>query len=119
MVTAEIAVALGALTFLVVGVTWMVTVVGMQMRCIDAARDGARAAARGEPMVVTEAEALRTAPTGAVADVSFRDGRVTVEVTANADAPWQVLSALPTVGVSGRAVVAVEPGVGARDGELE
>lgn len=119
MVTAEIAVALGALTFLVVCVTWLVTVVGMQMRCIDAARDGARAAARGEPMAVAEVEALRTAPSGADAEVSFQAGRVTVEVTADAEAPWHVLSGIPSIGVSGRAVVAVEPGVGELGGEAE
>lgn len=112
MATAEITVALAALSVLVLVMTWLVMVVGMQMRCVDAARDGARAAARGEPRAVTEAEALRTAPDGASVTVSVAGDRVTVEVSAEADPPWPLLSGFPLAMVSGRAVVAVEPGLG-------
>lgn len=112
MVTAETAVVLGAVTFVFVCALWLVSVVGMQLRCVDAARDGARAAARGESVAVSEAEALRTAPRGAVAEISLADGRAVVRVSAEAQPPLQLLAGFGSIPVAGRAVVAVEPGFG-------
>ena len=48
MVTAETAVVLPVLLLVLVCAVAAVTVVGAQLRCVDAAREGARAAARGE-----------------------------------------------------------------------
>src|SRR5206468_10387938 len=48
MVTAETAVVLPVLLLVLAGAVAAVTVVGVQLRCVDAAREGARAAARGE-----------------------------------------------------------------------
>ena len=48
MVTAETAVVLPVLLLVLAGAVAAVVVVGAQLRCVDAAREGARAAARGE-----------------------------------------------------------------------
>jgi Flp pilus assembly protein TadG len=45
MVTAETAVVLPVLLLVLAGAVAAVTVVGAQLRCVDAAREGARAAA--------------------------------------------------------------------------
>ena len=72
MVTAETAVVLPVLLLVLAGAVAAVTVVGAQMRCVDAAREAARAAARGEPVDVVHAIAARTAPSGAGAVITAR-----------------------------------------------
>lgn len=75
-----------------------------KLQCVDAARDAALAAARGEPG--TEA-GRRSAPGGA--EVSVALGPETVVVTVRAPVP--VLGAhLPGLAVEASAVAAVEPG---------
>jgi hypothetical protein len=51
-----------------------------QLRCVDAARAGARAAARGESPTATVAAAKDTAPTGATIEVSREGTKVRVQV---------------------------------------
>ena len=58
MVTAETAVVLPVLLVVLAGAVAAVTVVGAQLRCVDAAREGARAAAR-----VSVARVRRAGPT--------------------------------------------------------
>ena len=55
MVTAETAVVLPVLLLVLAGAVAAVTVVGAQLRCVDAAREGARAAARGEDVATVRA----------------------------------------------------------------
>ena len=52
-----------------------------QLRCVDAARAGARAASRGEPVSGVRAAALHGAPDGATVTVGSRNGDVTVTVS--------------------------------------
>jgi Flp pilus assembly protein TadG len=80
MVTAETAVVLPVLLLVLAAAVAAVTVVGAQLRCVDAAREGARAAARGDPVAVVEALVARAAPEGAttVVDVGAEEVRVTV-----------------------------------------
>lgn len=82
MVTAETAVVLPVLFLVLVGVVAAVTVVGAQLRCVDAAREGARAAARGEEVATVTALAGRTAPDDAVTTVAGGGDEVRVVVTA-------------------------------------
>ncbi|OMC03682.1 pilus biosynthesis protein TadE [Mycobacterium sp. NS-7484] len=77
--------------------------VGMQIRCIDAAREAARLAARGETDTATAA-ARRIAPSGAVVHVG-PDGPMVV-------ARVRAATALPGFTVSAEAVAVPEPGVG-------
>ncbi len=82
MVTAETAVVLPVLLFVLAGVVAAVIVVGAQLRCVDAAREGARAAARGDDVADVTALAARAAPDGAVTTVSPEGEEVRVTVTA-------------------------------------
>ncbi len=81
MVTAETAVVLPVLLLVLAGVVAAVVVVGAQLRCVDAAREGARAAARGEDTAAVTSLAGRAAPDGAVTTVSGEE-EVRVTVTA-------------------------------------
>jgi len=82
MVTAETAVVLPVLLLVLAAAVAALMVVGSQLRCVDAAREGVRAAARGEPVATVRAVVGGTAPGGAVATVVTRDGAVTVTVRA-------------------------------------
>ncbi len=106
MVTAELAVALPALVAVLLLALAGVTAATAQLRCVDAAREGARAAARGESPSVARAAALREAPRGSVVTVRVGGGLVTVTVRGQAGA----VGSLPGLPVSGRAVAAQEPG---------
>jgi Flp pilus assembly protein TadG len=107
MVTAETAVVLPVLLLVLAGAVAAVTVVGAQLRCVDAAREAARAAARGDPAARVTAVAGRAAPDGAVTTVRTSDDEVTVTVSA-AVAP---LGPVPLhVTVSAEAVALREPG---------
>jgi Flp pilus assembly protein TadG len=108
MVTAETAVVLPVLLLVLAGAVAAVTIVGAQLRCVDAAREGARAAARGEDVPAVTALVTRAAPDGATAAVDA--GREQVRVTVLADVA--VLGPLPLrVRVSADAVAMREPGV--------
>ena len=109
MVTAETAVVLPVLLLVLVGAVAAVTVVGAQLRCVDAAREGARAAARGEDAATVAGWAAAAAPDGARTDMTATDGEVrvavTVEVAPLGPLPWRVT-------VSAEAVAQREPGAG-------
>jgi Flp pilus assembly protein TadG len=108
-VTAETAVVLPVLLLVLAGAVAAVTVVGAQLRCVDAAREGARAAARGEDTAVVRALVERAAPEGAVLDVSVVGSHVHVSVAAEVPG----FGPLPLrVAVAAEAVAMAEPGVG-------
>ncbi|MEV6972041.1 TadE family type IV pilus minor pilin [Kitasatospora sp. NPDC093806] len=79
-VTAETAVALPALVLLAAMLVWAVLAAAAQLRCVDAARVGARAAARGEADAAGLARAA--APPGAVVLVDPAPDTVRVTVAA-------------------------------------
>jgi hypothetical protein len=85
-------------------------VVGAQLRCVDAAREGARASARGEAAATVDRVARAAAPEGAVVALAVDGDRVTVTVTA----PVRPLGPVPLrVRVSASATGVLEPGAGA------
>jgi Flp pilus assembly protein TadG len=109
MVTAETAVVLPVLLVVLAAAVAAVVVVGAQLRCVDAAREGTRAAARGEPAAVVQDLAGRAAPAGARVAVTADGDTVTVTVRVTV-AP---LGPLPwDVEVSARATGLLEPAVG-------
>jgi Flp pilus assembly protein TadG len=105
MVTAETAVVLPVLLLVLAGAVAAVTVVGAQLRCVDAAREGARAAARGEDTALVTALAGQAAPDGARTTVAVGGSAVTVtaEVAPLGPVPLRVP-------VSASAVSQREPG---------
>ncbi|WP_369140578.1 TadE family type IV pilus minor pilin [Modestobacter versicolor] len=94
MVTAETAVVLPVLLLVLAGAVSAVVLVGAQLRCVDAAREGARAAARGEPAGVVADVAAGAAPDGAVTELGGAGGTVQVTVSATVSPlgplPWRV-----------------------------
>lgn len=115
--TAETAVVLPALAMLLAVGLWSVAVAGAQLRCVDAAREGARALARGEPTGLAAGLARQAAPRDAVVDVSVVPGRAVVVVRAVVGPGGWLAGRLPGAQVSARAQTPLEPGVvAAQDG---
>ncbi|NYF56495.1 TadE family type IV pilus minor pilin [Micromonospora purpureochromogenes] len=102
--TAELAAGLPALLLLLLAGLTAVDAVTTKAACLDAAREAALAAARGESGT---AAGTRIAPPGAVVSVSVNGERVTATVRA----PVRALGArLPRITVAATTVAAVEPG---------
>ena len=109
MVTAETAVVLPVLLFVLAAAVAAVVVVGAQLRCVDAAREAARAAARGDPAAQVQEIARRAAPPGATTSVGTSGDQVSVTVTA----PVRPLGpVLLRVHVHASATAELEPGAG-------
>ncbi|RKN43055.1 TadE family type IV pilus minor pilin [Streptomyces hoynatensis] len=86
-VTAEAALAVPALVLLLGMLLWGLAAVTVQLRCSDAARAGARAAARGEEAAAVADVARSAAPGGAVVRVEREGGLYRVRVTARTLGP--------------------------------
>lgn len=97
----EAALALATLVALVALCAAGLTAVAVQIRCIDAAREAARLAARGDAAAVAGAE--RLAPAGTSVEVRRDGSYVRVRVSGRA-------RLLPGLVVAGEAVAVVEPG---------
>ncbi|MFD1937168.1 MULTISPECIES: TadE family type IV pilus minor pilin [Nonomuraea] len=106
--TAETAAVLPALMVVLAAALWAVTVVNTHLRCVDAARTGARAAARGEPLAQVRERTKAIAPRGARVDITRGADVTRVDITTQARPPWA--SALPPVEVRASATTATEPG---------
>jgi Flp pilus assembly protein TadG len=103
-VTAELAVCLPVLMLLLAVAVSAVLVADAHVRAVDAAREAARAAARGDPGVGSRL-AREAAPGSRLAVTTTGDDVVaTVRLRVHLLASW-----LPAVTVTGRAVAAVEP----------
>ncbi|MGI9163428.1 MAG: TadE family type IV pilus minor pilin [Mycobacterium sp.] len=98
--TVEAALAIASLVSVLLLCLAGATALSMQVRCIDAAREVARLAARGDSMAVGVAGGL--APPGAAVELRDSGGYVVARVTDRA-------SILPGVVISGEAVAAREP----------
>ncbi|MFC6079528.1 TadE family type IV pilus minor pilin [Sphaerisporangium aureirubrum] len=108
-VTAEMAVGLPVVGLVLGGALWGVVAVGVQLECVDAARVGARAAARGEPLEEVRRVVARAVPAGAVVLVS-RDAELS-RVTVSATIRPGSMALIPAVPIKADAVSATEPGV--------
>jgi Flp pilus assembly protein TadG len=106
MVTAELAACLPVLVLVLAVALSAVSVAGVRVRAQDAAREAARAAARGDPDQARRL-AQRAAPGVSVAISTAGDEvTATARVVVHPLADW-----LPSLTVSERAVAAVEPSV--------
>lgn len=111
-VTAEAAVVLPVVAAFVLALVWMVSVGFAQVQVIDAARDAAQAAARGESDEQAVAFARQTAPTGSDVSMTREGGQVHVVVRATAQPPGWLLVPLPSVVVHAEATVEDDRGDG-------
>ncbi|GGL89368.1 membrane protein [Streptomyces fumigatiscleroticus] len=107
-VTAESAVVLPVLVVFAMALVWALLIVAAQIQCVDAARTGARAAARQDPAGAVVAVTREAAPRGAEVTVNSEADRIRVVVVAR----LPVLRGLPFE-VRDEAVASVEDGVGA------
>jgi hypothetical protein len=103
-VTAEMAVAFPVVLLLLLAGLTGVNAVLARLRCVDAAREAARVAARGEP---GEPVGRRVAPEGATISVRVEGDSVRAVVRAQVR---PLVPLLPALTVEGSAVAAVEPG---------
>lgn len=106
-VTAEMATALPVLVVLLAVALSAVGAVTAQLRCVDAAREGARAAARGETPGRVTSLARQVAPAGARVEVGSA-GQELVAVTVRARPPF-LGRLLTSLALSARAVALIEP----------
>ncbi|MFF5185512.1 TadE family type IV pilus minor pilin [Streptomyces sp. NPDC000345] len=118
-VTAESAVALPVLVAFVMALVWGLLAVAVRIQCVDAARTGARAAARQDPTAVVVGLAHAAAPRGARVTVGREGDQVRVVVVAKPP----LLRGLPfevreeAVAVAEEAVGATEAGPAVEDAQ--
>lgn len=109
-VTAELALSLPLLVSVTVGLVWLLAVGAAQVRTVDAARETARALARGEDPGRAIALGTQVAPAGSTVSVTRTDGEVRVTVTGEVPGPGGLFDHLPAPQVHAEAVAADEPG---------
>lgn len=86
MVTAETAMVLPFVVMMAVVLTWVVSLGVTQVRLADAAREGARTVARGEPAPAGRAAVTALVP-GSKVSVAVHEGRAAVRVRHRARLP--------------------------------
>lgn len=89
-VTAEAAVVLPVLVLVAALLLWGLMAASAQIRCVDAARAAARAAARSEPRDAVLAVAKAAGPPGASVDLRRDGDMLRVRVTAQALGPGRL-----------------------------
>jgi hypothetical protein len=95
------------LVSLTIGLVWLLTIGVAQVRMVDAAREAARAAARGDSTSAAITQGGRAAP-GAVVTVSTTDGDVRATASDVVEPPGGLLGFLPDVRVHAEAVTTAE-----------
>ncbi len=108
MVTAETAVVLPVLLLITFAMAWMVALGVAQVRCLDAAREAVRVAARGDGLAAARAVAERVAPGGAQIGLTPGDGLVRAVVTLRTEPPLPVLGNALAVTLTATATAAQE-----------
>jgi Flp pilus assembly protein TadG len=106
--TAELAMVLPLLVAVCLGLVWLLAVGAGQVRAVDAARETARALARGDDQETAVARGLRVAPAGSRIEVSRGGGEVRVTVTGRVQGPGGLLARMPAPGLHAQAVAADE-----------
>lgn len=109
-VTAEAALVMPLLLAVAGLLVWLVGVGIAQVQCVDAARDAARALARGEPQPQVVAAAREMAPEGAEVQVRRSDGSVEVRVSYAATPPGTLLDPAVSIPLAAASSLPVESG---------
>ncbi|WP_112241396.1 TadE family type IV pilus minor pilin [Kribbella monticola] len=108
-VTAEVALAIPMLLATMLFGVWLAGLVIANIRCIDAARDVARAVARGEPPESAQQLGSRTAPRNATISITRSGPDIKVAVTALVTPDWPLLAELPPMHAQAEATIQSEP----------
>lgn len=107
-VTAELAITLPVLLSLLLLGIWSIGLVILNVQCIDAARDVARAVARGEPPDQAKAIGHRTIPTGTIT-ITREGSDIHVTVTATPTHNPPLLASLAPTHLTAQATLQSEP----------
>lgn len=108
-VSAETAAVLPVLVALVLGLVWLVSLGVAQVRLVDATREVARVAARGESETSAVAHGRRVAPEGTAFSVTTEGEVVHVTAVTAVDGPGGLFGFLPSVEIEADSVAAREP----------
>jgi Flp pilus assembly protein TadG len=106
--TAELAMVLPLLVAIALGLVWLLAVGAAQVRADDAARETARALARGEDQASAVERGLAVAPDGSRMAISRGGGEVRVSVTGRVEGPGGLFAHLPSPSLHAEAVAADE-----------
>ena len=107
-VTAELVVALPVLLAVTLALVWLVGLGVGQVRVVDAAREGARAVARGDDPDAARALAVEIAGSGSTVRIVQSPGRVVVSVERPVEGPGGVVGHLSGVRLRATAVTTSE-----------
>ncbi len=106
--TAELAMVLPLLVAVTIGLVWLLAVGAAQVRAVDAARETARAVARGDSVEAAVERGSRIAPAGSRISVHDDGGEVTAVVVGRVEGPGGLFAGLAGVTVTAEAVAAAE-----------
>lgn len=106
--TAELAMVLPLLVAVTIGLVWLLSVGAAQIRVVDAARETARAAARGDADGEAVARGREVAPDGASVSLSRGVDEVRAVASGEVRGPGGIFGFLPGVTVRAEAVAAAE-----------
>ena len=109
-VTAELALGLPLLLAVTVGLVWLLSVGAAQVRTVDAAREAARAAARGDDIAAAVDLAEQVAPAGVDVTVTRSGEQVVAQARGTVDGPGGLFSFVPGAELEAEAVAQVESG---------
>lgn len=90
------------------GLVWLLSVGAAQVRTVDAAREAARAAARGDDPAAALAAGQRVAPDGVTVAVTSGGGQVVATATGTVAGPGGLFGFLPGAHVHAQAVALAE-----------
>ena len=93
------------------GLVWLLAVGAAQVRTVDAARETARALARGDDQASAVQRGLAVAPDGSHITVTRGGGEVRVQVTGRVEGPGGLFAHLPSPTLHADAVAADEEAV--------
>jgi Flp pilus assembly protein TadG len=105
--TAELAMAIPLLVSLTIGLVWLLSVGMAQVRMVDAAREAARATARGDPVDEAVSRAEQVAP-GSTVVVTVSDGTAVATASGLVEPPGGLLGFLPAVTLHASAATVAE-----------
>ncbi len=91
-----------------IGLVWLLSVGAAQVRAVDAARETARALARGDDQQSAVDRGLQVAPDGAHLAITRTGTDVRVTVTAHVQGPAGLFAHLPSPEIHAEAVAADE-----------
>ncbi|MEV6287282.1 TadE family type IV pilus minor pilin [Kribbella sp. NPDC051770] len=109
-VTAEFALLFPVLMATIIAGVWCVGLVITNIRCVDAARDVARAVARGETEAAAQSIGKKAAPKNATIEIQTTNGQIQVTVKTARAVDWPLFAPLPNIPVEAEATLQSEPG---------